>query len=92
MTTASSLTWDIKWDGVPVFGFDFAEILAEGIEVGMEELEFLVTEGSYCDACGEYRILYDTDFDEIGGEADEHRLMRYKLCMQCREEMRDKIN
>lgn len=86
------MNWELEWGGAPVvFGYDFAEILADGIECGMEELEFVVTQGDYCDACGEWRITYLTEVEEIGGEDDERLLMAYHLCMECRHEMKDKI-
>lgn len=86
------MNWELEWGDAPIiFGIDFAEILAEGIECGMEELEFLVKEGRYCDACGEFRITYHTEVEEIGGEPDEKLLMGYELCMDCRREMKGKI-
>lgn len=87
----AEMKWDIEWNNeAPVFGFDFAEILHEGIEVGMDELEFVVTEGEFCEGCGGWGICFDTDVNEIGGEPDEHLLMSYKLCGECRREIKEK--
>lgn len=80
------MKWDIEWNNeAPVFGFDFAEILADGIEVGMDEIEFVVTEGEYCEFCGGWGICFNTEFEEIGGELDERLVNSYRLCRECRE-------
>lgn len=87
------MIWELEGDGrAPLFGeYDFAAMMADGIELGMEELEWLEKEGNYCAACGEWRILYHTEVEEIGGEPDEKLLMGYDLCMECRQEMKGKI-
>lgn len=84
----SALTWRVDWgNGETIFGFDFAEILIEGIELGLAELEFLEKNGTYCDGCGEWRFCCEVDVNEIGGEPDEKLLMKYILCAECQDEV-----
>lgn len=82
------MIWKIEWeDEAIVFGFDFAEILHEGIEGGMDEVLHVAENGSDCDRCGEWRICFETAVETIGGEPDEKLIMSHNLCMKCRREV-----
>ena len=78
--------WAIEWGGQPpVFGYDFADILAEGILIGIEDQDFLALFGDYCERCGEFRICSVVSVDEQTptDRGTEHRSMNYKLCDAC---------
>jgi len=51
------MNWEITWgsNDPPIFGFDFAAMLVEGIEEGIEELLYLQLYGETCELCGEFR-------------------------------------
>lgn len=74
--------WDPYPDAVGA-GYNFAEILHEGIEHGMFELEYLQQHGMMCDLCGEFRLCDEYEVEETGGELDEKLRMRYIACCQC---------
>lgn len=78
--------WDPYPDAVGA-GYDFGQMLHQGIEEGMDELDYLQEFGNWCDACGQWRITHHTECEEIGGEPDERMLMGYELCTECRREM-----
>jgi hypothetical protein len=80
------MKWEIEWGENPqIFGFDFAGILEEGIEAGMENLEYLQACGRYCDGCGNWRITHTVDFNESSptDRGSEYRLMPYEFCDEC---------
>lgn len=90
------MIWQIEWEGtstagfwVEIFGVNFEQTLHDGIEAGMEELEYLQAYGHYCDACGGFRLTQLREFNDIAltDRGEEFRLMPYELCAQCRHEM-----
>lgn len=85
------MNWEIDWGvgspkpGGPVFGYDFGEILAEGIEAGIEEIDYVRLHGSYCEACGAWRIcwLYEVECVTPTDRGELRELMPYTLCKEC---------
>src|SRR6516165_541890 len=68
-----------------IFGYDFALILAEGIEDGLEELEYLEKYGCACDVCGEFRVC-EIIQKEIGTPTDRGWKREYEdwaICEEC---------
>jgi hypothetical protein len=79
------MNWEILWGGATIFGYDFAGILAEGIEDGMFHLEYVEACGRYCDNCGEWAITHQVDYNEQTptDRGTEFRLLPYHLCDWC---------
>jgi hypothetical protein len=79
------MNWQIEWGGDPVFGYEFAEILADGIEAGIDVLEYILTCGHWCDGCGEWAITHQVDYNEETPthRGTEFRLLPYQLCDKC---------
>ena len=83
------MNWQIEWGSEEVvFGYEFAEILAEGIEAGIEQIDYERTVGDYCEGCGEFGVL--SKFHAVEecptDRGTERRLMAYKLCAKCLRE------
>ena len=84
------MKWEIDWGQEElVFGYEFAEIFAEGIEAGLAELEYLAIYGHHCDGCGQWRICATCEVEESTptDRGDEYRLLPYELCAECQREM-----
>lgn len=80
------MNWQIDWGTDPqVFGFDFAGLLAEGIEIGMDHLEYVMRCGHHCDCCGHWRITHTVEFPDVAptDRGEEVRLLPYQLCDWC---------
>lgn len=67
----------------------WAKVLAEGIEKGIEDLDFFDLFGQNCDACGEWRICAECECEESTptDRGDEYRLLPYMLCTDCQRKM-----
>ncbi|HEX8797855.1 MAG TPA: hypothetical protein VF772_04540 [Terriglobales bacterium] len=77
--------WD-PWPAAVGSGFDFAEILKEGIEAGIEEIEYVIKEGEICEACGTWAICYDTIGTSVTptDRGDLIEEQHEQWCMECR--------
>ena len=68
-----------------IFCYDFALVLAEGIEEGLEELEYLEKYGCACYVCGEFRVC-EIIQTEIGTPTDRGWKREYEdraICEEC---------
>ena len=85
--TWNVLTWNVLSieESILRWGIDFAAILAEGIEDGLEELVYLQTYGKRCEICGEFRLTHTLD-NEILTPTDRGMKREYEqieICEEC---------
>ena len=85
--TWNVLTWNVLSieESILRWGIDFAAILAEGIEDGLEELEYLEKYGCACNVCGEFRVC-EIIQKEIGTPTDRGWKREYEdwaICEEC---------
>lgn len=84
------MNWQVGYD-VSIYNLAeadaaiWAKVLIEGIEQGMNHLEYLQACGKYCEGCGDWRICHTADFNDEAptDRGTEFRLMTYQLCDEC---------